>query len=212
MAKRNTATAKVLPQRCSIVTYHASALHKWGLLGMKEIHVCFHTAWYIKLHVHVCEHFQNLRAGGRPKTLQHCGRHYSKYANHLIRHMKGIAPTSLNVPGMQPPARSIWHSCKGPLCFEVLDQPLELMCSAIVCAMCLKAWVVSIVCRCAVPMLLQPRATALSLIKKALGEGGVTNLLRVKVSAFLCSREMWWYPFPSTAYPDVYKSLKHLIC
>ena len=102
MAKRNTATAKVLPQRCSIVTYQCTTQMR---TPWYERNTCMLS--YCMIHKITHTHFQNLRACGRPKTLQHCGRHYSKYANHLIRHMKGIAPTSLNVPGMQPPAHSI---------------------------------------------------------------------------------------------------------
>ena len=96
----------------------------------------------------VCEHFDKLRKGGRPKTVQHTRGHYSQYANHLIRHIEGISPLSLNAPGMQPPPvsntnnLSVLDHLRCPLCFEILDQPLELICNSIVCAKCLKAWLV----------------------------------------------------------------------
>ena len=63
---------------------------------------CMLTGWHIKLQV--CEYFKKLRVGGRPKTVQHPGGHYSQYANHLIRHIEGISQCSWNAA-----SSSIWH-------------------------------------------------------------------------------------------------------
>ena len=58
------------------------------------------------IQLHVCEHLKKLRADERPETVQHPGGHFSQYANHLIKHIEGILPTSLNVLGIRPQAVS----------------------------------------------------------------------------------------------------------
>ncbi|KAL5467432.1 hypothetical protein EMCRGX_G031654 [Ephydatia muelleri] len=144
----------------------------------------------------VCEHFEKLRKGGRPKTVQHPGGHYSQYANHLIRHIDSISPLSLNAPGTQPPSVSdnnnlpVLDHLRCPLCFEILDQPLELSCNSIVCAKCLKAWLVEsakVECPCCFNHDHEPLAP--SHIKTA--PTLVLNLLNdVVVHCSLCSRDM----------------------
>eukprot|EP00731_Ephydatia_muelleri_P020662 Em0013g389a len=176
MDKSITAAAQGVPQRCSTVTF------QWSNHSNEN---CM-----------VCEHFEKLRKGGRPKTVQHPGGHYSQYANHLIRHIEGISPLSLNAPGTQAPSvsdnnnLSVLDHLRCPLCFEILDQPLELSCNSIVCAKCLKAWLVEsakVECPCCFNHDHEPLAP--SRIKTA--PTLVLNLLNdVMVHCSLCFRDM----------------------
>ena len=128
--------------------------------------------------------------------MQHTGGHYSQYANHPIRHIDSISPLSLSAPGTQPPSVSdnnnlpVLDHLRCPLCFEILDQPLESSCNSIVCAKCLKAWLVEsakVVCPCCFNHDHEPLAP--SHIKTA--PTLVLNLLNdVVIHCSLCSRDM----------------------
>eukprot|EP00731_Ephydatia_muelleri_P026210 Em0018g310a len=111
-------------------------------------------------------------------------------------HIDSISPLSLNAPGTQPPSVSdnnnlpVLDHLRCPLCFEILDQPLELSCNSIVCAKCLKAWLVEsakVECPCCFNHDHEPLAP--SHIKTA--PTLVLNLLNdVVVHCSLCSRDM----------------------
>lgn len=126
--------------------------------------------------------------------MKHSGGHYSQYANHLIRHIEHISPISLNAPGMQPPPvsdtnnLSVLDHLRCPLCFDILDQPLELICNAFICAKCLKAWLVEsadVQCPCCYnhkPLAPSHFKAASNLVLDLLGD--------VVVHCVLCSRDM----------------------
>eukprot|EP00731_Ephydatia_muelleri_P032352 Em0023g859a len=111
-------------------------------------------------------------------------------------HIDSISPLSLNAPGTQPPSVSdnnnlpVLDHLRCPLCFEILDQPLELSCNSIVCAKCLKAWLVEsakVECPCCFNHDHEPLAP--SHIKTA--PTLVLNLLNdVVIHCSLCSRDM----------------------
>eukprot|EP00731_Ephydatia_muelleri_P028949 Em0020g593a len=95
--------------------------------------------------------------------------------------------------------RTAWS----PLCCEILDQPLELMYSAIVCAKCLNAWlVVSVDVQCPCCFNREPLASSYIKTTPTL----VLNLLSdVVVHCVLCSRDQkasgykgHTYEFPPT--------------
>ena len=95
---------------------------------------------------------------------------------------------------MQPPPvtdtnnLSVLDHLRCPLCFDILDQPLELICNAFICAKCLKAWLVEsadVQCPCCYnhkPLAPSHFKAASNLVLDLLGD--------VVVHCVLCSRDM----------------------
>eukprot|EP00731_Ephydatia_muelleri_P011283 Em0006g177a len=128
---------------------------------------------------------------GRPPKVIHPAK--EGRANKLLKYIDTISPLPLNALG-DPPTNhcfiaddnlSVLQQLKCPLCLEVVKQPLELPCKALVCAKCIRQWIVvsaDVQCPCCydtAPLLLNPAPT---LVLNILGD--------VLVHCAVCSRDI----------------------
>ena len=115
---------------------------------------------------------------GRPPTVLHPAK--EGHANKLLKYIDAISPLPLNALGDGDPTDhffvaddNILQHLKCPLCLEVVKQPLELPCKALVCTKCIRQWIVmsaDVQCPCCcdtAPLLLNPAPT---LVLKILGD------------------------------------------
>lgn len=94
----------------------------------------------------VCEHFSVCASGHIRRSTVGRGRQAGMTPNLLIAHLQRIAPPPVLLREPSPPLASknnpsIIKELKCALCSNVLSQPLELMCSALVCIKCLMEWI-----------------------------------------------------------------------
>ena len=74
------------------------------------------------------------------------GRQASVTPNILIAHLEKIAPTPVVLREPSPPLASMNNQLmlkelKCAVCSNILSQPLELLCGALVCTKCLQEWI-----------------------------------------------------------------------
>ena len=74
------------------------------------------------------------------------GRQAGVTPNLLIAHLEKIAPPPVLLHEPSPPLASVNNQLmlkelKCAVCFNILSQPLELQCGALVCAKCLQEWI-----------------------------------------------------------------------
>ena len=97
----------------------------------------------IKLKFQICDHFSSLKRKGRPKK----NYHHSKMLMHKT--ISNCTPTSCTNPtyikeyifDMNAPLPRKDIEC--PICCDVLHQPVQLDCGALVCSNCCHQWVES---------------------------------------------------------------------
>ena len=137
----------------------------------------------------VCEHFMSTQQVGRPPKVIHPAK--EGRANSLLKYIDTISPLPLNAldnPNscfVADDNLSVLQDLKCSLCLEVLNQPLELPCKALVCAKCIKQWIVvsaDVQCPCCydkAPLHLNPAPT---LVLNILGD--------VLIHFAACSRDI----------------------
>ena len=74
------------------------------------------------------------------------GREAGVTPNLLIAHLEKIAPTPVLLHEPSPPLESVnnqlmLNELKCAVCSNILSQPLELQCGALVCVKCLQEWI-----------------------------------------------------------------------
>ena len=189
LQKAMDAAAQGVPYRCCVTAFQWQA-HKIESCMVR----CFTPNMMAcvlisSTHIKVCEHFTSTQQVGRPSKVIHPAKERS--ANKLLKYIDSISPLPLNALGdpnhclVADDNLSVLKDLKCPLCLEVVNQPLELPCRALVCAKCMKQWIVvsaDVQCPCCydpAPLHLNPAPT---LVLNILGD--------VLIHCAVCSRDI----------------------
>ncbi|KAL5463678.1 hypothetical protein EMCRGX_G032597 [Ephydatia muelleri] len=94
----------------------------------------------------VCDHFRACSSGHLRRPTVGRGRQAGVTPNLLIAHLEKIAPPPVLLHEPSPPLASVNNQLmlkelKCAVCSNILSQPLELLCGALVCAKCLQEWI-----------------------------------------------------------------------
>ena len=187
LQKAMDAAAKGVPYKCCVTTFQWQT-HSCETCMVRCLHPNMMACVLISLNPHNC-HFISTQQVGRPPKVIHPAK--ESCAIKLLKYIDTISPLPLNALGypnncfVADDNLLVLQDLKCSLCLEVLNQPLELPCKALVCAKCIKQWIVvsaDIQCPCCYdtePLHLNPAPT---LVLNILGD--------VLIHCAACSRDI----------------------
>ena len=130
---------KGVHHKCAVILFEwQNHTDRKSKVNSTQLLICHHG-------VQVCEHFRACSSGHMRKPTVGRGRQASVTPNLLIAHLEKIVPPPVLLHEPSPPLASVNNQLmlkelKCAVCSNILSQPLELQCGALVCTKCFQEW------------------------------------------------------------------------